>query len=514
MTDHGHDHGHHHDACDSESLGLTTDLSRIEALVTQGVHRIGDHEGPFSLHVLGLGKTGANIIEEMIGAHADIAADTETPFHALAVDIGDAELVGVRHAAEDAPADRVHVQTVSLPAPDNSTLFAGLRRYREFLKTEYPRYYWNPNYEPWLPNDLQVPSAGAHFPRALAKGIYGIEYYQGGQVTSALDSFAESVLNSTQTPLVCIVFSLAGGTGSGIVVELARHLSTIRLGRRALVLGIGVLPSDGDPAELQDGRMFTTINELDCMIDSEKNKGVMAVWGDLYKNPFTAGFFAVPQNAVYERTGDIQQTHTEIDCDLADFVLRDGGTHLYESIKALNWLNVPANAWHPATRGEQSDRWINLLSVGAGPGQDIVSARELAASAVPDFAEVRVFGKETDDQDGDTAAGALAAVVTTAVRPARLVFPSNETPTVSAFIPRLSKLDMEFFVASREVYDSLDWEEKLMRHAWLLDLGVLLCEPSTRFEGVGGECLLGCACWVVVPHAAIRGELELTETTH
>ena len=27
-----------------------------------------------------------------------------------------------------------------------------------------------------------------------------------------------------------------------------------------------------------------------------------------------------------------------------------------------------------------------------------------------------------------------------------------------------------------------------------------------RFDGMGGECIWGCACWVVVPHAAIRGE--------
>jgi hypothetical protein len=34
----------------------------------------------------------------------------------------------------------------------------------------------------------------------------------------------------------------------------------------------------------------------------------------------------------------------------------------------------------------------------------------------------------------------------------------------------------------------------------------MLCEPSIRFDGMGGECIWGCACWVVVPHAAIRGE--------
>jgi hypothetical protein len=45
----------------------------------------------------------------------------------------------------------------------------------------------------------------------------------------------------------------------------------------------------------------------------------------------------------------------------------------------------------------------------------------------------------------------------------------------------------------------------------LLDLGTMLCEPSTRFEGMAGECIWGCACWVVVPYEAVRGEVTGVE---
>ena len=301
MSANGHSHDHSHDACDSDSAGLTTDAARIKALISDGVHRIGDHEGPFSLHVLGIGKTGANIVKAVVDAHP--GSGESIPVNVLAIDIGDAELEPVRAAA--VAGDRVTVDTVDIPALDNQTLFSGLRRYREFLKTEYPRYYWNPNYEPWLPNDLEVPVAGDHFPRSVSKGLYGVDYYTGGTVATALDSFADNVMASNETPLVVIAFSIVGGTGSGIVVDLARHLSNIRLGRRALVLGLGVLPAEADPEELNDGRAFIALNELDCMVDAEKNKGVMAVWGDLYKNPFTAGFFAVPQDAVYQAKGTL-----------------------------------------------------------------------------------------------------------------------------------------------------------------------------------------------------------------
>ena len=67
---HGHDHAHDHphDAT----------LARIEALSNEQVHHAGDHEGPFSLHVLGLGATGAAVVTEL-------AKDAPAGFTALAV---------------------------------------------------------------------------------------------------------------------------------------------------------------------------------------------------------------------------------------------------------------------------------------------------------------------------------------------------------------------------------------------------------------------------------------------
>jgi hypothetical protein len=492
----GHDHAHEH--------GPVTDLSRIEALAQQRVHEVGDHEGPFSVHVLGIGKAGANVVESFVTAAKDSSlGGGALGFSALAVDIGDEHLAAVRSAATGLPDGASQVRTVALPALDATTLFSGLRRYREFLKTEFPRYYWNPNYEPWLPNDIEVPPAGSHYPRAMSKAIYGVEYYQGHEVAKELDAFVAGIDGSAATPIVCVVFGLAGGTGSGIVVELARHLTNIKLGRRPWVLGLGILPCDGDSDEVRDGRLFPVINELDCMVDAEKNKGVMTVWGDLYKNPFTAGFFAVPQNSVYERIGNLDATHQAVDSGLAAFLTRDGGTHVYESIKALNWLNVAPNAWHPATRGEQSDRWINILGVDDADHAPVISSRELASSASPEFTEVRLYGSTTADPDE-----LVSGLPNTTVESVAAAFTAASPSGASVFVPKLSKLDLEFFVPTRSAYDGLEWEEKLMRHSWLLDLGVLLCEPSTRFEGVGGECILGCACWVVVPHAAIRGEAE------
>lgn len=468
--DHGHGHGHGHEH------GAATALARIEALSNEKVHHAGDHEGPFSVHVLGLGKTGAATISA-------ISALGPTGFSALAVDIGAGSLAGVGSADPS-------VRTVELPIPTRTELSSALNRYREFLKMEYPRYYWNPNYEPWLPGDLEIPSSGEEMSRAVAKAIYGAEYYQNREITKALDAFAEGVLSSENTPLVIVAFSLAEAVGSGIVVEIARHLSSIKLGRRPWVVGMGVLPKE------PDATFFPVINELDCMIDTEKNNGVMAVWGDLYKNPFTGGFFAVPDDGV----------HSPVEA-ITSFSTADGGKDLYETLKALNWLAVPGDQWHPAIRGEQSDRWINILATRPLAEADTLTGLGLRPGFATEYAEARVFGS---GKAAGTAAGAIAKaipeVAATRVDP---VVESVETAGdgfVSVVLPRASKLDLDLFVPSRDLYDPLEWEEHLLMHSWLLDLGVMLCEPSIRFDGMGGECIWGCACWVVVPHAAIRGE--------
>ncbi len=185
-----------------------------------------------------------------------------------------------------------------------------LNRWREFLKMEYPRYYWNPNYEPWLPSDTEMPKAGDSIPRAIAKAIYGHYYYgEDKSLEKELDDFVASI-NRTKLPsLVLVFFSMAGGTGSGMVVDLARHLSNVKLGRRIPVVGVAAMPFSGDEEHVGGAAaLYPTMNEIDCMLDDAKNQGVMAVWGDLYKNPFTGGFFALPQEHSWQRLGSYTKT--------------------------------------------------------------------------------------------------------------------------------------------------------------------------------------------------------------
>ena len=81
------------------------------------------------------------------------------------------------------------------------------------------------------------------------------------------------------------------------------------------------------------------------------------------------------------------------------------------------------------------------------------------------------------------------------------------TAYANVILPGVAKTDLLAFWESQKNYDALSWEEKLNEHAWLIDIGPMLSEPAIRFEGMAGECIWGCACWVVVPYDQLRGDV-------
>ncbi|MBE9182277.1 hypothetical protein IQ268_27390 [Oculatella sp. LEGE 06141] len=487
---------------------------RLEALKRGGVHRIKDNNPmPSAVHVVGVGQAGANFIAQMIRqAPDDFLADSRKRFTALAVDIGNQDLLQVEELAKTLPSDRAQIRTMALEVPSRDELFSSLRRYREYLKLEYPRYYWNPNYEPWLPDTIEIPQAGNPFPRAIAKAIYGKAYYEGERVLDQeLELFARSVDAATCQSIVCVVFALGDGTGSGIVVDLARHLSNVKFGRRALVLGVGIAPCEGDPLYERDGSLFPTINELDCMLDQEKNQGVVQVWGDLYRNPFTAGFLMVPQKPIWQETQDLAITKQRVNSELASFFTRNQGLDVYETMRLLNWVGAPPSQ-HMAARSQYGDRWAHMFGFTSFESavDDLPSQLGIMAGTFnPDFFEIRVSAPKSSDLDAKLSdlVSKMNASFSPILEPEVVQFPSTTDEThVQFVVPGARKTNLDMFYDARLMYDEQTWDEKLLQHSWLLELGVMLSEPAIRFEGMAGECLWGCACWVVVPYSAIRGE--------
>ncbi len=138
-----------------------------------------------------------------------------------------------------------------------------------------------------------------------------------GLLKAALRRFGARVEASRAQSMVAVIFGAGGGTGSGMVVDLARHLSNVVFGRQALTVGIGILPCDGDKPQHRGGSLFATLNELDCLGDETKNQGVVTACGELFRNPFTAGVILVPQQPAWVATATSRKTQARISQEIA-----------------------------------------------------------------------------------------------------------------------------------------------------------------------------------------------------
>ena len=510
-------------------------------------------QSPHCLHIVGIGRTGAGYVDGLLrtGEIEDLLEDPKARFAALIVDIGEDDMIQAKDYADafverlkerGIPPERFHFQSVALEVPERKDLFGSLRRMREFLKLEYPRYYWNPNYEPWLPSNIKLPAAGDHMPRAVAKAVYAKAYYDDDRVMEkALTDFAAHVEEAQLPSLVMVCFSLAGGTGSGMVVDLARHLSSVKLGRRIPVIGVGQLPSSGDGDV--GPNLFPTLNEIDCMLDDDKNTGVCAVWGDLYRSPFTGGFFAVNTEHSWQRLtsytdagekGVRNRIRQEVVNKFAQdsfmrFAARDHGRVLFRALRPAGFTGAPhetvsgksrnwtlynlAKFTHPGVQvlpGEPLSKWHSVMEQWVEHLDDYTG---LSGDFRTDYAELHVhapreigFEKIDAKLQAKVADKFLLPGDDSTIQIANHEFFDHLTSYADILLPRMAKTDLDLFWKSRDAYDKLDWEEKLLEHSWLLDLGVLMSEPAIRFDGMAGECLWGCACWVVVPYDQMRGD--------
>lgn len=487
----------------SSDMDAKLQKRKLDAL-KRGIHRVqGDSATPFAIHIVGLGKAGCDVVAQMLreAQHSYLSND-QVRLSALAIDINDGALATVREFATSLNSPNVQVEAVAINVPSDAALQDSLQRHRDFLKLEYPLYTWNPNYQPWLPSDLDEARAGSHYQRAHAKALYSQAYYDGQRpLAAALRRFRLSVESTDLDSVVCIVFGLGGGTGSGIAVDLARHLSTVGFGHRAVVVGIGIAPCDGDEARHRSGALFPVISELDCMLDHGKNQGVSVAFGELYRNPYTGGFIVVPQQPVWQATQNLAATHQRVDHELATLLTANRGGQLWETLRFLNWVAAPSTQ-HSAARTPFGPQWLHLWSFvdsgakAAAINSSLLKQLGIRASYRPEIIEMRA------PNPSDVEVTKIAADIDQLFKPeaSAIVTQGGTEGSVQFILPRLSKTDLDLFFTAQSAYDVEPMAEKLLQHSWLLDLGVALCEPSTRLQGMAGASLWGGDNWVAVPY--------------
>ena len=474
---------------------------KLDAL-KRGIHRLPQDQAlPFSVNLVGIGKAGADVVTAILRSLPDAGA----PFAALVIDIGESDLGALRAALAEVPAGRAEVEIISLPLAREEDLLATMEKYGAFLKLEYPWFQGPVHGKGWLRSSGSDRKGGSGVARAYAKAVYGQAYYDGDRsMRAALRRFGATVTSNDTQPVVAMVFGLGGGTGGGIMVDVARHLSTVVLGRAALTIGVGILPCAGDSPEHRGGQLYACFNELDCLGDESKNEGVVQGCGDLFRNPFTAGFIAIPQQHVWDVTQNLEETHARVDREIVDLLSGRAGANLMEVLRLLNWVAAPSTQ-HSAARTPWGPKWVHMLGFGDVEGPLSIGPRGprqfgVSGTYRPEYIETRVaqVGAEANAM-----AGKLQAAFSPDVPP-QLV-EGGRAGSVQFVLPCIEKLQLDAFYDARDAYGREAKEQRISDHSMLLEQGVVLSEPSTRLEDMAGASLDGELGWVAVPYAALRG---------
>ena len=191
-----------------------------------------------SVQVIGLGSAGTNIVEAFLNHEKtmEMLGNDISRLSLLALDIADPEIRALQETNENVmkamvkagiPKERLRLVAESIKFPTAETMF-------DFINLKYNEYIVKEgaildDYDPWLTSTMAIPpmAGGAGRRRALAKAIYGLNYYQLGIVRNAINTFKEQAISSIVTPTVVLFYGMGGGTGSGIFFDFARHLRKV-----------------------------------------------------------------------------------------------------------------------------------------------------------------------------------------------------------------------------------------------------------------------------------------------
>lgn len=262
----------------------------------------------------------------------------------------------------------------------------------------------------------------------------------------------------------------------------------------------------------------------------------------MYRSPFTGGFFVVnPEHSwhrltAYTTTGEkeVRQNFKQMVTNrfVADsfmrFAVLDYGRVLFRALRPAGFTGAPhetlssksrnwtlfdvAKLTHPGVQvlpGESGSKWQSVLAQWV---DFIPQYSGLRDGFKTDYAEVHVHASR--DMGFENVEKAVKELVSknyllegdSTYQSYTHEFFDALTAYANIIMPGVAKTDLHAFWSSRDNYEKLDWETKLHEHAWLVDIGPMLSEPAIRFEGMAGECIWGCACWVVVPYDVVRGD--------
>ncbi len=437
---------------------------------------------PHCVHAIGVGRTGAAYIEALIrtGEVEDLLATPGTTFAALLIDIGEGDIqvpndyarsFNTRLKSRGIAADRFHYESFALSVPDKAAFSRDLDAVSEHMKKSGAK-----DASANLLKGYSMPQAGQHVPRAIAKGIGAINYYLGERkLDGALQRFADHVKKAEHPSTVLIAFGLAGGTGSGMAIDLARNLFNDKLQRKIPVVGVGQLSHSGDGEYFNNLAQYMAIEQIDQVMNS----------GD---NPFTGGFFTVASEQSWQRltaytsTGlkEVRQRFKQMVTNrfVADsfmrFAVSENAEHLLRALKQgagkCTMFDV-AKLSHPGVQvlpGEAGSKWDAVLHQWI---EFVPKYSGLSDKFKTDYAEVHVhasrdMGADMLDADfKDMITSNYLKGTSSSFKSYRNEFFDVLTAYGNVILPGAGKDDLTAYTASKASFANLGAAQKVLEQA-------------------------------------------------
>ena len=404
-----------------------------------------------NIHAIGIGRTGAAYIEALLrtGEIEDLLASPGTAFAALLIDIGDDDIqvpddyarsMKARLKSRGIPEGRFHYESVSLAVPHKAALGK-------------------------LPKDASLPQAGEHIPRAIAKAIFTLNSEAGsGPLDGALQRFADHAATSSLAATAFIAYGLAGGTGSGMAIDLARLVKS-KLPASVQLVGVGQLSHSGDGDYFNSAAQYQALDAIDAALASSS------------ANPLS-GFFVVASEQSWQRltaytsTGlkEVRQRFKQMVTNrfVADsfmrFAVSDGASHLLRALQhgrgKCTMFDV-AKLSHPGVQvlpGEAGSKWDAVLQQWIG---FVPKYAGLADGFKTNYAEVHVHASR--NMQVEKIEDALKEVVSShylkgagaSYHSFRNEFFDVLTAYGNVILPGASKDDLSAYAASKASFDKL-----------------------------------------------------------
>ncbi len=274
----------------------------------------------------------------------------------------------------------------------------------------------------------------------------------------------------------------------------------------------------------------------------------MAIWGEMSRNPWTGGFYVIPRDGAMWRLGNLANNDLEergassfarrekqhvkvsnhfVDTIIGNFLVMNNGQ---EFVKATAHMGVGANMYLEPNYNERSwmvlvpYKWVspNVQLIPScsdtNVGKEVIRVMNhaekftgLVEDFKTDYVSIynwlprTVYTKELD-QAVEAMGEKFKLEEGGSVNINNLEAPDEIVCYSIVLLAGAAKTEFKCFYPSRDMYDDLTWEERFACHSFIVDIGVMICEPSIRVQGNAGECIWGCACMIAYPFSKIRGD--------